>query len=218
MTIGRILLFETLRGRFASRLAGGLDEVGVTKFSETVMRRLKPQIVLYFLEDAADVATGYTPVDGRISFRLMDHTTASINPVVAATFAQRVNSNFVNGGGFVWRKGREMASYSDWKKGYQLQLLVRSDAEGRRVVEQVLDIQNDTPDWEKYNYETNAEPAAAFPTIPSQDVIYGKSRRLPRRRPVADVRFQYAALHVEGVPNPVILVDRSGVLPAPLVS
>ena len=31
MTIGRVLLFETLRGRFADRLTGGTDDIGVTK-------------------------------------------------------------------------------------------------------------------------------------------------------------------------------------------
>jgi hypothetical protein len=50
----------------------------------------------------------------------------------------------------------------------------------------------------------------AFPTIPGQDFIYGKTRRRPRRRPIADVRFQCALLHVHGLPNPIVLYDRSG--------
>ncbi|MFG6105225.1 hypothetical protein U2F10_23410 [Leptothoe sp. EHU-05/26/07-4] len=86
------------------------------------------------------------------------------------------------------------------------------------MTEAVLDIQNDTPEWSYFNEKVNAEPAAAFPTIPDIDQAYGKSRRQPRRRPVADVRFQYASLEVLGVPNPIILVDRTGILPAPLVS
>lgn len=122
-------------------------------------------------------------------------------------------------GGFLWRKGREIASYTHWKKGYQLQLLVRSDAEGRRVVEQVLILQNDSPDWGcLINFQFTADLANAYPTVPEVENVYRTSRRLPRQRPVADIRFQYAALHVEDVPNPIILADRTPVLSVSLVS
>ena len=42
---------------------------------------------------------------------------------------------------------------------------------------------------------------------------YGEIRRQPRRRPIADVRFQLARMDVVGVPAPIILVDRSGTYP-----
>ena len=218
MTIGRMLLFETLLGRFADRLLGGSDDVGTTRYRTDVRRRTRPKINLYFLEDTNDVEPGYAPIYGRIGFRLMNHTPSTINPSVAQTYAQRIRSTFLTGGGFVWKKGKNMYTYSDWDKGYQLQLLCRTEAEGRRVTEAVLDIQNDTPEWAYFNEKVNSEPAEAFPTIPDIDLVYGQSRRQPRRRPVADVRFQYASLEVLGVPNPIILVDRTGVLPTPLVS
>lgn len=111
-----------------------------------------------------------------------------------------------------------MCTYTDWEKGYQLQLLSRSEAEGRRVVEQVLDIQQDSPDWSYFNTKENAEPSQAFPTVPGRERVYGELRRQPRRRPIAEVRFQMALLHVIGVPAPVVLTDRSGTYPNPLVS
>ncbi|MBE9065132.1 hypothetical protein IQ260_00500 [Leptolyngbya cf. ectocarpi LEGE 11479] len=218
MTIGRILLFETLRGRFADRLVNASSGAGSTTYRTDVRRRTRPKISLYFIEDANDVETGYAPVDGTISFRLMDHTPSSITPVIAQTYAQRIKSNFDIGGGFVWKKGKNMYSYSDWPNGYQLQLLCRTDTEARRIVDAVLDVQSHVPDWSYFNEKINAEPASAFPIIPDIDRAYGEQRRQPRRRPVADVRFQYATLEVLGVANPVVLVDRSGVLPTALVS
>lgn len=214
MTISRQLLFTDVRSRFAMVAQG----VGETSFRPSVRRAKHPKLTLYFIEDLNDVDSGYAPVDGQISIRLMDYTSSTITEAVARTHATRTKTAFASGGGFVWKKGKVMCTYSDWPKGYQLQLLCRNEAEGRRVVEQVLDIQNDSPEWSYFNIKENAEPAQAFPTIPSVERIYGDNRKQPRRRPIADVRFQSALLHIAGVANPQVLVDRSGIYPKPLVS
>lgn len=182
--------------------------VPVSSFQEA--RRFRPQIKLYFREDLEDVEPGYTPVAGEITFRLMAHSSETITPSIAATFANRVKLALGAGGsGHIWRKGKDMANYTDWGKGYQLQLLVRSEAEGRELIGKVLDIQNDSPQWSKMTYSTNEEPMAAYPTIPEVDYIYGQTRRLPRKRPIASCRFQYALLHVHGIASPIVLYDRS---------
>lgn len=206
MTLLRWLLFNHVRTlKFQQPFYG----IPVSSFQES--RKFKPQISLYFQEDIGDIAPGYAPVTGEISFRLMNHTSSSINPSVATTYANRIRTNFGNGGGFVWRKGRLMVSYSDWSKGYQLQLLCRSETEGREVINRVLDIQNDTPQWKYCNVSENEESGSAYPPVPELELVYGNSRRMPRRRPVADVRFQYATLNVHGLQNPVVLFDRSGI-------
>lgn len=214
ITISRQLFFESVRNRYAIAQQG----VGETTFNQKVRRKTHPKLTLYFLEDLSDVANGYKPVDGEISVRLMDYDPSTITENIARTHATRIRSAFAAGAGFVWKKGKLMCSYADWDKGYQLQLLCRTEAEGRRVVEQVLDIQNDSPDWSRLNITENGEPSQAYPTIPDLDRAYGENRRQPRRRPIADVRFQTAFLHVIGVPAPIILVDRSGRYPKVLVS
>lgn len=214
ITISRQIFFESIRNRYALFQSG----VGETNLKQTVRRKTRPKITLYFLEDLSDVADGYAPIDGQISIRLMDYDQGSITESIARTHALRIRSAFAAGAGFVWKKGKVMCSYSDWEKGYQLQLLCRNETEGRRVVEQVLDIQNDSPEWSYFNIKENAEPSTAFPTIPDRDRAYGETRRQPRRRPIADVRFQLAKMDVVGVPAPIILVDRSGTYPNPLVS
>jgi len=211
MTQLRWQLFERIRlQRFQVPYYG----IPVTSFHE--QRKFRPQIQLYFQEDLEDTIDDYAPVTGSISFRLMDHTESTLNPTVSQTLANRIENRFSDGGGYVWRKGKEMHSYTDWGRGYQLQLLTRTENDARQLIDRVLHIQSDTPDWSKLNSNQNAEPATAYPTIPETDIIYGKSRRRPRKRPIADVRFQYAVMNIHGLVNPVPLVDRSGIWPSAL--
>lgn len=182
--------------------------IPVTSFQE--VRRFQPQIQLVFVEDLEDVEPGYTPVVGEISFRIMGAAAMNLTPPDAKQLANKVKSALGEGGaGYLWRKGKDMASYTDWGQGYQLQLLVRSKAEARELIEKVLDIQGHTPKWSKLNYSENAEPVEAYPTIPEREMIYGELRREARRRPIATCRFHYALLHLHGVPVPVVLYDRS---------
>lgn len=177
-----------------------------TSFQE--VRKFLPQIQLYFLEDLEDVAEGYKRVSGEISFRLMNQTAETLSEAELRTYGTKVKSSFGAANGFVWKKGKVQASYFDSKRGYRLKIHCRSESEGKRVIEQALDIQSHTPDWKNLNISQNDEVSQAFPTIPPTDLILGKTRRLPRKRPIADVRFQYAVSHIYGLPNPVVLYDR----------
>lgn len=213
MTKVRMQLFDfVIKQRFIQAQHSDRD------LNYRVLRRTRPMIMLYFLEDLEDVAKGYDPVAGEISFRLMDETTVSMTESNARTIANKIRTEFGANGGFVWKKGKELFSYTDWDKGYQLQLLARNENEARQVVGKVLDIQNHTPEWEFFNKIENANPSEAFPTIPPSETILGKRRRLPRRRPIADVRFQYASLRLAGLPKPTYLFDRTGRYPQALVT
>ncbi|MGD1906449.1 MAG: hypothetical protein ACFB0C_10710 [Leptolyngbyaceae cyanobacterium] len=212
MTLLRWNLFNHVRTlKFQQPFYG----IPVAGFHES--RRFKPQISLYFQEDEGDVEPGFSPVSGQITCRIMNHTSSSLNPSVAQTYANRINSEFAIGGGYIWKKGRTMVTYTDREKGYKLQLLCFSEAAGTQLITKVLDIQNDTPDWSRMNVSANNAPAQAYPPIPDLELVYGQSRRLPRKRPVADVRFQFAVLNIHGLQNPQPLVDRSGIWPNALV-
>jgi hypothetical protein len=201
--------------RKAKDLHPAIYGIPTTGFQE--QRKFKPQIMLFFQEDSNDVEPGYSPVTGEISFRIMNEETETITMSNIQNFANKVKSAFATPS-FVWKKGKELYSYTDWKKGYQLQLLCRNQTEAKRVVEQVLDIQSHTPDWKKLAINTNAEPSEAFPTIPPNQTILGKSHKLPRKRPIADARFQYGLLHLHGLPNSICLVDRTGTYSNPQVA
>lgn len=211
-TLARMMLFEaTIRQRFTDQ------GVEVTDRTPHVIRRSRPKVRLFFLEDYGDVEPGYEAITGEIGFRLMTQTAETLSLGEVTTYANKVKTAFASGAGFVWRKGKVMCAYSDWEKGYQLQLLCRDKSEGKRVVEQVLDIQSDAPDWSKLSVSENDQPSSAYPTVPPSENILGKVRKLPRRRPIADVRFQYATLHILGLNNPTCLVDRSLTFPNPVV-
>ena len=213
LTVGRMMLFEnTIRSRFSHR------GTGQTTYSPRVIRRNKPKVLLYFLEDYQDVEADYAPVAGEIGFRLMDETEDTLTESRLTLIAQKVKTEFGASGGYVWRKGKVRASYSDWDKGYQFQLLCRNESDARTLIGKVLDIQGHTPDWENLNISENSEPASAYPTIPEQGRILGELRRLPRRRPIADVRFQYASVKLKGIQNSIALYDRSRTWANPLVS
>jgi len=183
---------------------------GIPVGSVNQSRRYRPQIKLFFQEDFSDIEPGFPPVTGEIGVRLMDQESDTITEAIAQIYATRIRQSFAVANGRIWRKGKVMASYTERDKGYQLQLLSRSESEAREIIENVLDIQNHSPNWERLNISENAVPAVAYPTVPSNERIYGKQRRAPRRRPIGDVRFRAAYLHVWGLPNPVVLVDMTG--------
>ena len=173
------------------------------------VRQFRPQIVLEFAEDELDVEGGYSRVDGRISFRLMNETSETISKTELTTIAKKIKLEFGANNGYLWKKGKDMASYIERNKGYQFQLLVRSKTDAKELIGKILDLQSHTPDWKYLQYKENDEPTNAYPTIPPTNLILGKSRREPRRRPIATVRFQYAYCNLWGNSNAIILYDRS---------
>ena len=203
----RLFLFYVILGQ-AAAMQTPIYGIPVPGYQEG--RVFQPQIELIFIEDYQDVEQGYAPVSGSIRFRVMNRDSATMTEADVNSLALKVRSNFATGPGFVWRKGRIMASYTDRRRGYKLQLPVRTEAEARRVIEQVLDIQSHVPDWENLNISQNENETARYPIVPPTVRILNRTRRGVRRRPIADVRFTAAMLHIHGLPNPIVLVDRSG--------
>lgn len=213
MTQVRWNLFERVR---LQRIQVPITGIPTGSFQPS--RRFKPQIQFYFQEDLSDIEFGYAPVTGELSFRLMQYDSDTITPPIAEAFATRIRTNFAVGGGYLWRRGRGMLSYTDKRKGYQLQIYCRNEGAGRELVDRVLDVGLETPDWDKANYSENLAESTAYPVVPPSERIYGQIRRMPRRRPIATVRFQYALLHVWGLQHPIPLVDRTGLWPSELAS
>ena len=214
MTVGRMNLFDNVVRRFNTQFPSAAE----SDKPHRVLREGKPRITLYFWEDMGDVEPGYNPVRAKISFRLMDQSATTISQAELATYAQRIKSGFATGPGYVWRKGKVMVSYTHWELGYQLQLLCRDKSEGRRVIGDVLDLQGHIPNWAYMNTTENEEPFESYPTLPGTERILGETVRLPRRRPIADVRFQYALLTIEALNKSVTLCDRTGLLNNPIAS
>jgi hypothetical protein len=203
MTIMRCHLFDLeIRG------VGQTPILGLPTREIQASRVYKPKLFLYFREDLSDVDPEYDPVDGTLSVRLMDETSQTLTEAKVKVLARDVKNQFGLGNGYLWRKGKSMYSYMDRQGGYQFQVLCRSQADGKNLISKVFDCINKTPRWKFGNFKENEEPSSAYPTIPQRERILGKMRRLPRERPIATVRFQYAILDVWGLVQPIPLVDR----------
>lgn len=212
-TLLRLFLFYFVLKKGADMQAP-IYGIPVTTFHESM--KFYPQVRLYFCEDAKDVESGYHAVESELTFRLVTETSESISKADALSIAHKIQSLFCTSGGFRWKKGREIWTYRDQKKGYNLMIYAWNEAEAKKVIEQILDIRSHAPEWSKY-LEGSEAKGKTFPTIPGTHTIYGKSRRKPRERPIAYVRFRYAELKLHGLPNDIQLVDRTGSRRNPLI-
>ncbi len=169
--------------------------------------KFAPQVTLYFKEDLADVEQGYAPIDAEISFRIKNESYSTITENDLRELAREIRSEFATGSGYRWRKGRLRVNYRDLGNGYLLSLSAYSEQEGREVIRKILSLQEHTLDDSKLTINHLGE---APPIVPPNQMIYGHSRRPPRKRPVGYVRFIYAEVHIWGLHTALTLIDRSG--------
>lgn len=176
----------------------------------------QPEVLLTFWEDKQDVAEGYDKVRGTIRFRIMDKTDDPDSSMEKLTWndirqlQQKIYQIFVtpnDGEGFIWKKGKEKVTYYDRNAGHDLRILSRNETEGYKVIDAVLAVQNQQRklDCQKVNLSPN--PEVAYPTIPPIKNVLGKPQRLPRLRPVADVRFTRASLLLQYHKGPIPLIN-----------
>jgi hypothetical protein len=203
MTLIRLVLYYVVIKGY------GIPEIYSIPFESVMNLKYKPQIHLHFEQSYRDVLEGDYPVAGEIKVRIVNETTATLTNADALKYAIKIKALFGSGNGFTWAKGKDMFTYTDTSKGYKMQLLVQSETEGRRIVEKILEIQAHTPDWQYAQYKKNLEPTQAYPTSPPNTTIMSKSVKAFHKRRVCTVRFQVAFLHVQGLPKPVVLYDKT---------
>jgi hypothetical protein len=179
--------------------------------SEMPLRRHKPEVVLKFRQKQnKDPLKGaitdelYT----QISFRLMNKGKEDFaNDEYLKFLANKIYIKFATPP-FKINKGKQIYTYPDFEKGYQLKLDVTTQAEARRIVEQVLDIQGHRVDDKLLRI--GSKPVNGVSTIPEKITIRGKVKKLPVRGKEGIVTFLYAYLNLgENLP-PINLVDLTG--------
>jgi hypothetical protein len=167
-----------------------------------------PQVQLYFEEKYSEADAGYDILRTQVSIRLVGETSQTFTVAEATTIANKIKTLFNPGNvPFNFKRGKYLASYIDQVKGHHFQIYAFDEANAKKIIEQVLDIRGQTPDWKLLNLKTNAEPTQSYPTIPQTKQILGKARKQPRKRPVGVVRFAYAVAHLYGMPEPLVLYD-----------
>lgn len=183
--------------------------------TESVKRKGKPQVTLFFLEDSLrsnrknnQASPTRRKQRAAIRFRLMNESTQSFSKANGIMLGTRIKEIFGANSGFVWNKGKTMYSYTDWEMGYQFQLLCRTETEAKRIVTAVMSIQSHTPNWSFFNTVKNDQEDITYPENPGTEVIMGETVDKPLTRPNVDVRFQYAYVSIKGLARPVTLYDR----------
>lgn len=185
---------------------------------ESVKRVGKPKVTLFFLQDtnfnsaasSNNFPEGRRRQEGVIRFRLMNESTSTFSTANATAIGTKIKQIFGANNGYVWKKGKTMYSYNEWERGYQFQLLCRTEAEAKRIITSVLSIQSHTPNWLNFNTVQNDQEATKYPEAPGTQVVMGESVPRPKVRPLVDVRFRYAYVKLDGVIEPVTLFDRTG--------
>lgn len=183
----------------------------------SVRRKEKPKVTLVFLEDSNynktaprnNIDEGRRRQEGVIRFRLMNETTQTFTKTNGITLGNRIKEVFGSGSGFVWNKGKTMYSYTDWEQGYQFQLLCKTEAEAKRIINAVHSLQFHTPNWKYFNTVKSDEEFIKYPEFPGNHIVMGEQLPLPKIRPLVDVRFQYAYVNLDGVKEPINLYDRT---------
>ena len=110
--------------------------MGYRPFNDEVSVRHKPQITCFFLEDVEDVDPEYRPGEGQLSVRLMDKTSKTLNQTNLKTLANKINTEFGQGDGFVWQKGKtatDNAIYSAFWYRFGYYTIFRSWWNGRTL-------------------------------------------------------------------------------------
>ena len=203
LTIGRLLIWWVeARGLFDEYIYG----IPSTDFE--IKYTYYPQVKLHFKESRYESSTNNRkPIRSEISFRWRseDFSTQNINQL-----ATKIHADFANPV-FNFDRGRECWTYWDDQKGYRFTVYVQNETEAKKIIEQVIRIQDDEePDWDTHlrEHKTNQNFAAT-----EYVRVMGENVRKPKRRPIGTVKYQYAELFIPGVTKPIILSDATSYRP-----
>ena len=200
LTILRLLIYWVeARGLFDEFIYG----IPSTDFE--ISNTYYPQVKLHFREDKYEaIDRDRRPARGEVSFRWIetDFTTSNIDRLTNKIYDKFVTPIFS------YQRGRELWSYADKSKGHYFQMTVDNETTAKRVIEQVIRLQDDRePEWDKYlRFHQDKKNYAAVETVR----VEGETIRKPKRRPVAKVKFAYAELFIPGKTKPIVLIDRTG--------
>lgn len=167
----------------------------------------RPQVKLFFRQDADAVPNGKRAVEGELTFRLINETSESMTKAKAKLLALKIKQEFAIGNGYIWKKGKHLISYKDPELGLNSNVLAISEAEGIEVLKKLIDVTGGVYDEDKCTDHNPKRDSVTNPT--STEKVYGKLQKKTRWRPVANCRFQYAVLTIARLQYRVILVDRS---------
>jgi hypothetical protein len=206
-----------LSGTVSDLISGIMDIMRQKKARETQgsdrnddikMLSKHPKIYLFFKEKRTD--SGARPKQGRISFRIMNETEDTLSIAGLKKLAAKINSVFGGKPPYSWVKGKSYMNYNHWELGYKLQLLSPSSAQGQKLIQDILKIQDHVFDKARMTVSKNQDEAKAFPSKPRKRKVLGEEVSLPMYRPNCEVQFQYAAVETRTLESMVVILSLNG--------
>ncbi|MBW4689600.1 MAG: hypothetical protein KME40_32040 [Komarekiella atlantica HA4396-MV6] len=198
LTVARLLAFYFACGSFEAQPIYGIP---VTTFHES--NYLKPQVSLHFAEKVSEASThNRKPVLALVSYRITDE---NLSMAEVNALAVKIKADFATPK-LHFKKGRTKFSYRDKVKGYEFILTAFDETNAEKVIKAVLKLNNHAYDDERL---TDTESRKNWNVTGTQTIL-GKTYKKPQRRPVADVYFSHAELKIDGLPEPIVLVDTTG--------
>jgi hypothetical protein len=173
----------------------------------------RPELVICFVQNRQSLPEKETPATARVSFRLMNETSESLTMSELKNWASKIQSEFFNPI-FKLKKGKIITWYIDKKNGFHLQIYGYDEAEGERLARAVVKLADKTFDEDNLKH---THPKRSNSISSDTTTILGKTRKKPKWRPSAIVEAAYAYAIIHNEPNPVMLVDQTGLVINPLV-
>jgi hypothetical protein len=142
------------------------------------------------------------------SLKLIKHNAATYDDAKIAELARLIRTKFNT---MTLLLGKKSYSYCNPRQGVKLkQMYLKDESEARKLVEQILDINGESPDWTLLREHSSVVPDIAYSETPGRTIVAGTTVKLPQRRPYGTVNFSYALVKFPGVPFFQILCKKSG--------
>jgi hypothetical protein len=107
--------------------------------------------------------------------------------------------------------GKKNYSYVNPHQGVRFQqMYFRDESQARLLIEQVLDINGESPNWVLLRDHSSVLPDIAYSEIPDKTIVAGTVIKLPQRRPYGVVNFSHALVKFPGLPTFQTLCKKSG--------
>lgn len=142
------------------------------------------------------------------SLRLIKRDAATFDDARTAELARLVRTKFNQ---MILELGKNSYSYVNPKQGVRLQQMYLKDvSQARPLVEQILDLNGESPKWELLNLHVSTMAESAYPETPDRCIVAGTSIKTPQRRPLGRVSFAHALIKFPGIPTFKTLCKKTG--------
>jgi len=142
------------------------------------------------------------------SLRLVKQDATTYNDEKIAQLARLVRTKFNT---MTLLLGKRSFNYCNPRQGVRLQqMYLKDESQARLLVEQILDINGESPKWALLRDESSVAPEIAYSETPEKTIVAGTVIKLPQRRPYGVVNFSYALVKFPGVPIFQTLCKKSG--------